>query len=109
MKDPRVQKLAELLIQYSTHIQSGEKVLIECIGEADDLCQAIIEETYKAGGIPFLNVENPVLNAAIIKEAQKDFFTTQRKWEELRMKEMDAYVGVRAGRNTYTMKSVPSK
>ncbi len=109
MKDLRIQKLAELLIQYSTHIQPGEKVLIDTVGEADDLSKAIIEETYKAGGIPFVNVENPVLNAAVLKEASKEFFTSQRKWEELRMKEMDAYIGVRAGKNTYTMKSVPSK
>ena len=53
MKDPRSQKLAELLIQYSTKLQPGEKVLIDCIGDCSDLCKDIIEEAYKAGGIPF--------------------------------------------------------
>lgn len=109
MRDPRQQKLAELLIQYSTQIQPGEKVLIDCIGDCGELCREIIEEVYKADGIPFINVEDPVLNAAVIRDAKAEFFTTQRKWEELRMNEMNAYIGVRAGRNTYTMKSIPSK
>ena len=109
MKDPRSQKLAELLIQYSTKLQPGEKVLIDCIGDCADLCKDIIEEAYKAGGIPFINVENPVLNAAILKQAPAEAFTLQRKWEELRMNEMDAYIGVRATNNSYTMKSIPAK
>ena len=109
MRDPRQQKLAQLLVEYSTHIQPNEKVLIDCIGDATALCREIIEATYKAGGIPFIHVEDPVLNAAIVKEAPEEFFHSQRKWEELRMKEMDAYIGVRAGCNTYTMKSVPPK
>ena len=109
MKDPRTQKLAELLIQYSTNLQPGEKVLIDCIGDCADLCKDIVEEAYKAGGIPFINVENPVLNAAILKQAPEEAFRTQRKWEELRMKEMDAYIGVRATNNSYTMKNIPAK
>ena len=109
MKDPRSQKLAELLIRYSTDLQPGEKVLIDCIGDCGDLCRDIIEEAYKVGGIPFINVENPMLNAAILKKAPEESFTTQRKWEELRMKEMDAYIGVRATNNSYTMKSIDSK
>lgn len=109
MKDPRSQKLAELLIRYSTNLQPGEKVLIDCIGDCADLCKDIIEEAYKAGGIPFINVENPVLNAAIIKQAPAEAFSLQRKWEELRMGEMDAYIGVRATNNSYTMKNVPAK
>ena len=56
MKDPRTQKLAELLIQYSTNLQPGEKVFIDCIGDCADLCKDIVEEAYKAGGIPFINV-----------------------------------------------------
>ena len=108
MKDPRNQKLAQLLIQYSTHLQPGEKVLIDCIGDCDDLCKEIIEEAYKVGGIPFVNVENPVLNAAVLKQAPKEAFETRRKWEELRMKEMDAYIGVRATNNSYTMKNISS-
>lgn len=108
MKDSRYQRLAELLIQYSTRLQPGEKVLIDCIGSCEDLCREIINEAYKAGGIPFINVESPVLNAAILKDATAEAFLTQRKWEELRMREMDAYIGVRATDNSFTFKSIPA-
>lgn len=109
MKDPRTQKLAELLIRYSVNLQPGEKVLIDCIGGGNELCCDIIKEAYKVGGIPFINVEDPVLNTAVLMNAPQESFTTQRKWEELRMKEMDAYIGIRATNNNFTDKSVPPK
>ncbi len=109
MKDPRSKKLAELLIRYSTNLQPGEKVLIDCIGNCSDLCIDIVEEAYKSGGIPFVNVENPELEAALLKDATVESFLLRRKWEELRMKEMDAYIGVRATNNSYTFKNIPAK
>ena len=35
MKDPRCDKLAQLLVEYSTALNPGEKVLINMIGDAE--------------------------------------------------------------------------
>ncbi|MEE0776309.1 MAG: aminopeptidase [Bacillota bacterium] len=107
MKDPRCDELARLLVEYSTELKPGEKVLINMIGDATPLAKAIVEQVYKAKALPFLHIENPLLEAAWLKGASEEIFTTQRKWEELQMKEMDAYIGIRATDNSFTKKSVP--
>ena len=107
MRDSRNKILAELLVNYSTELKPGEKVLIDCIGECKPLVKEIIEAAYAADAIPFLNIEDPDLEAAIMKQAEEESFNIRRSWEELRMKQMDAYIGVRAANNTYAQSSVP--
>lgn len=51
--DSRIQKLAEILVGYSTRVQAGETVLIRSESlEAQPLVQAIFQEVYRAGGHP---------------------------------------------------------
>ena len=41
--DMRIQQLAENLIRYSTDLQAGEKILIECFDCAHPLAEALVE------------------------------------------------------------------
>ncbi|MEL7562344.1 aminopeptidase [Dehalogenimonas sp. 4OHTPN] len=54
MADPRIQKLAELLVKYSTKIKDGDKVVINAPAAALPLTRAIYLEVLKAGGLPFI-------------------------------------------------------
>ena len=56
--DSRNLQLAHNLINYSVRLQKGEKLLIELIDEGMELAQALIQEAYKVGGIPFLTIKN---------------------------------------------------
>lgn len=59
MKDPRCDKLAQLLVEYSTALNPGEKVLINMIGDAEPLAKAIVEKVYEAKAIPFCILKIP--------------------------------------------------
>lgn len=54
MTDPRVARLARLLVVYSAAIQKGDRVLIEAEVPAEPLVRALFEEILKAGGHPQL-------------------------------------------------------
>ena len=52
--DPRIQKMAEVLINYSTAVQPGDRVLLRGTSPAaEPLIQALLQETLKVGGHPF--------------------------------------------------------
>ncbi|PJF43269.1 MAG: aminopeptidase [Candidatus Thermofonsia Clade 1 bacterium] len=52
--DSRIQKMAEVLVNYSTRIQRGERVLFRGTSPlAQPLMQALTREALKAGGLPF--------------------------------------------------------
>jgi aminopeptidase len=54
MSDPRTERLATVLVQYSAHIQPGDRVAIESEIGALPLVQALFERILQAGGHPYL-------------------------------------------------------
>lgn len=109
MRDLRNKELASLLVEYSTQLKPREKVLINIIGNADDLALEIIEKVYEVGAIPFLQIENNKLEAALLKGITKEQMEIQKSWELLQMEQMDAYIGIRASENPFTLKDIPPK
>ncbi len=108
MRDPRIQQLAHNLINYSVNLQKGEKVLIENIGIQPELVKALVQETYKAGGYPFVSTKDPSIERALLLGATEEQYKMVAQFEASVMKEMDAYIGLRAGENISELSDVPS-
>lgn len=108
MKDPRIQKMAERLVNYSVELQPGEKLLIEVIDSGADLAQAIIKEAYKAGGVPFVLTRNKRLDREIVLGATQEQLAKQAEYELAQMREMNAYLAIRGAENANEMADVPS-
>ncbi len=106
MRDPRVEALASLLIEYSVDLKPGERILIECMGLEIPLAKALIRKAYAVGARPFLTVKDHELLAALLEGASGEHLEEVGRLEAERMAMMDAYIGVRAGRNAAEMSSV---
>ena len=90
-----------MIVNYSCSIQPGERVLIEEVGTAArPLIQQIIREVYSAGGYPYIGLSDPVFTREIIKGCTEEQLKVMLDYEMKRMKEMDAYIAVRASENT---------
>ena len=106
--DPRFYELAHNLVNYSVSLQKGEKLLIEVFDEGLPLAKALVDEAYKAGGVPFVAVKNNQLLRHLYRGASEAQFTQIAKWEAQRMADMDAYIAVRAYENTAELADVPA-
>ncbi|UWG98948.1 aminopeptidase [Dehalobacter sp. DCM] len=109
MNDQRIDQLAHNLITYSVELKEGEKLLIEVAGLEIPLAKALIKETYKAGGQPYLHISNSILQREILKGLTEEQANDMAKWEVARMKEMHAYIGIRSGENVNELADVPSE
>ncbi|SCZ09977.1 aminopeptidase [Alkaliphilus peptidifermentans] len=109
MKDARIEKLAKNLIQYSVSLQPGEKVLIEAIGLEYPLVKALVKEAYAAKGIPFVTVKDHQFIRELLLGATEEQIKMTARYELERMKDMDAYIGLRAGENTGELSDVPGE
>lgn len=107
MRDPRITKLANNLINYSINLQKGEKVLIENFGLQKELVTALVEEAYKAGGLPFVTIKDHEVDRSILLGATEEQQQLTAKFEANVMKDMDAYIGLRAGDNINELSDVP--
>ena len=64
MQDPRIGKLAQLLVQHSMRVAKDEKVLIESFDIPTEMTVALIRAVADAGGHPLVSTySQPVLRA----------------------------------------------
>ncbi|MDS0525763.1 aminopeptidase [Clostridium sp. SHJSY1] len=109
MKDPRFATLAKNLINYSCQLKEGEKVLIEGIGlDCKPLIKELVKEAYKVKAIPLVTIKDKEIDREILLNASKEQLELMAKYESERMKDMDAYIGIRAGQNSAETSDVPS-
>lgn len=109
MIDPRHEKLASLLVNYSCEVKPGEKVLIESYDTPIEFIDALVKEVYKAGGFPLLEIKYNKLMRTLLSGASKESLAAIRDAELHRMENMDAFIGVRGVSNAKELSDIPSE
>jgi len=109
MQDPRIDKLAHQLVDYSTNIQEGEKVLIHLIDVPDELGIALIREVRAKNAIPVMKLDNGRINREMSLNATEEQYSLIAKHQLAEMKDMDAYIAIRGSHNICENSDVPSE
>lgn len=107
MQDQRLNLLAKNLVNYSCRLKSGEKVLIEAKGVDYMVINAVIREVYKAGAYPFVEIYDNRVTRELLMGQTEELAKLRAKYDGARMKEMDAYIGIRGGNNALENSDVP--
>ena len=108
MKDIRIEKLASNLLSHSINLQKGEKILIEIIGmDAIPLGKELIKQAENIGVIPFFNIIDYEIMREMILNGTEEQMKIFAKHDVQRMKDMDAYIGIRASTNTAELNGIP--
>jgi aminopeptidase len=107
MHDARFEKLATLLVEYSTRLKRNEKVLIEAFDTPDEMTIALIRAARKAGAIPFVQVQRAQINREMALKASDQQLNLIARHELARMKKMDAYIALRGSNNITELSDVP--
>jgi aminopeptidase len=69
MKDPRIEKLAEMLVKYSAPVKPGDKAVIQGSSVAAPLIRAIYKQILLAGGYPLVMASIPGVDEIFFKHA----------------------------------------
>lgn len=110
MKDPRIEKLANNLLTYSVNIKKGENILIEIIGEDGiPLAKELIKKAEELGAKPFFNIVNYEILKTMLENATEEQIKIYAIHDLKRMKEMDAYIGIRATSNSSELSNIPKE
>ena len=106
--DPRYQKLAKLLIEYSTALKKGDRVLLDMIDVPDEFCVVLMRAARQAGAIPIIEVRHSRINREMLLGTDEPHATLVRELELARMKKMQAYITIRGSANANENADVPS-
>lgn len=109
MINPQYEKLAKVLIRYSTNLQAGEKILIEFTDAPTEMVQAIIREALVVKAIPVLEQKTTRLQRELFLGATEERIKFIAETELERMKKMNAWIGIRGLLNAKEISDVPMK
>ncbi len=107
MMDPRFERLADVLIGYSTELKEGEKVLIEAFDIPPEMVVALVRRAVEAGGIPLVTVKQNLILRDLYIQATEEQMKLIGDCEKYRMEKMDAYIALRGSHNISETSDVP--
>ncbi len=109
MPDPRVTKLAQVMVHYSLAIQRGQKVYLQTNSIADEFNLAFYEEALKAGAHVTPVVEIPGATEAFLKLASDEQMNFTSPVSKLLIETYDARMVVLAEANTRELSGIDPK
>lgn len=100
MTDPRVEKFAHVLVDYSTDIQPGERVMIEATTAAEPLVRCVYKRVLERGGHPHILLSLPDQEEILFasgNDEQLEFVPTLHK---VAVEQFDARIRIYSEVNT---------
>ena len=107
MIDPRLTKLSEVLVHYSTALKPGDKILIEAIDVPPEMACELARVARAAGAEPLVMLKCNRVQRALLLEASRAQFDLIAEVEALQMSKVDAYVGLRGNLNITELADIP--
>jgi aminopeptidase len=108
--DPRIKKLSGILVNYSCNVKKNENVIIQFYGvTAIPLVKSLISEIYSNGAVPFVTQKDDTLQRELIAGCRADQLALMAKHDMIQMKDMDAFIGIRAHDNVNELGDLPSE
>jgi len=108
MTDPRYKKLARLLVEYSTRLKKGDRVLLDIIDVPDEFSIELMRAARAAGATPVVEVRHTRITREVLRGTDNKHASLLRDLELFRMKKMQAYIAVRGSGNASENADVPS-
>jgi len=110
MADPRIEKLADVLVNYSVAVQPGEKVVIQASSLASPLIKAVYASVLQAGGHPMTQVSIPGAKELFYRYASDEQLQFVSDPMKLMVETYDVNIGINATENTKAMSNIdPAK
>lgn len=107
--DRRWQQVGDVLVNYSTAVQPGERVMIAMIEpETFPLAHAVYDAVVRAGGYPQVQMLSERLRHSLLRHGSDDQLAWVPEIEAYGMEWADVYIGLRGAHNLYELADVPT-
>ena len=110
MADIRVEKLADLLVNYSVAVKPGDKVVIQGETSGEPLIKEVFKKVLQAGGMPYTMVSLPGMEELVYKYSNDQQLQFVPEPYKVVMSTYDARIYVFSDSNTKALSNVdPAK
>ncbi len=110
MSDPRIERLARVVIGYSLGLRKGDLVLIQAPSLAEPLVVELVRAALDAGANPAVRFSLPGVDHAYLSEATEEHLRFLLPYAVEEMQALDARIAVHAASNTRELSEIePAK
>lgn len=106
MSDPRVERLAKLLVEYCVEVEPGQNVIVGGSSLAAPLLEATYRQVIRSGGHPLLIVQDDVYQEILLKEGSDEQLQHISGPVKLITETFDSRIGIRGASNTRSLSSI---
>ena len=104
MTDPRITKLAQILIKHSTRIESGDRVIIEATTAAEPLIRAVYNQILQAGGHPHLLLKIPEQEKELFRAGSDEQLAYVNEFQKLAYEQFEARIRIHSLTNLQALR-----
>ncbi|MDR2576434.1 MAG: aminopeptidase, partial [Puniceicoccales bacterium] len=105
--DERYEKLADVLVQFSTTVRPGDRVLVDASAVPDEIVLAVMRSVKRSGGHPFVNISRARVKREFLLHGTEDDFALMSDWEAAKFRSMQCCILLRGMNNSFEMGDVP--
>ncbi|HET6445934.1 MAG TPA: aminopeptidase [candidate division Zixibacteria bacterium] len=109
MSDPRIDKMAMLLVDYCVAVKPGERVMIYASALAMPLVTATYKQVVKAGGNPLVMLQDEVFQEIMLREGSDEQLQHVPEPVKLIFETYDCRIAIRGASNTRSLSSIDPK
>ncbi|MEM7229111.1 MAG: aminopeptidase, partial [Planctomycetota bacterium] len=109
MIDPRITRLADVLVSHSTRLTPGEHVLIETFDAPDAVAIELVKAAHRVGAHPHVAVRRNRIARALLEAGADAQFETWSAYDKGRMERMDAYIAIRGSDNVSELAGIDAE
>ena len=106
MADPRITKLANVLVDYSVSVQPGDWVMINAHTLAEPLTEQVLKAVLQAGGNPTLLLSSDVLEETYLRFSDQDQLQWISPTTEMLFRQADVRIAIMAAENTRNLSNI---
>ncbi len=106
MRDPRLEKLADILVNYSTAVKPGDLVRIASSPLGSPLVTEIFRAVISAGGHPYVNMAPDECNEIKLTDGAEDQLLFENPVTQFEVEKIDVSIGVWGSENTKSLSRV---
>jgi len=106
MNDPRFQTLAKTIVHHSCQLKAGENILIEAFDIPEPMVLALVDEVQRAGAHAHVDLRSTRVMRALQSGGSEGALRSWASCDLHRMKQMQAYVGLRGSLNASEMAGI---
>jgi aminopeptidase len=106
MLDPRIEKFADVLVNYSIGVRPGDKVLVNGSTLGAPLLRAVYVKVLQAGGYPYMLVSLPEIDTLLYRHASNEQLAHIPPPTRLIYETYDAFIQIGSAENTKSLSGV---